>query len=93
MSYRRRPHGVPDRPLLVGVGDLEERFLASGPPSYLETNGQALGTERTGHRDWWSAGDIEGVGPHERQTRGSLLAGHHQFLSLTRPLPSVLRWQ
>jgi len=50
MSYHRRPHGVPDRPLLVGVGDLEDRFLASGPPSYLETNWQTLGTEPTGSR-------------------------------------------
>jgi len=36
--------------LLVGVGDLEDRFLASGPPSYLETNWQTLGTEPTGSR-------------------------------------------
>ena len=50
---------MPDRPLLVGVGDLEDRFLASGPPSDLETNGQALGAEPAGHRDCWSAGALE----------------------------------
>jgi hypothetical protein len=53
---------VPDRPFLVGVGHLEDRFLASGPPSDLETNGQALGAEPAGHRDCWSAGEINGVG-------------------------------